>query len=128
MPSRIYKIIKIQIGELPGEDPATGPTRNATRGRKQLMEIGRLIEHEHNGNKWLSLSLTAANLQPVLFQLVKPFMRRGSGEVEAVLYDPPMRQSLPARGGSGSNANTTSGAMPSADDPDAPDWADPDQA
>lgn len=107
MPSRIYKIIKIQIGETEG----TNGKKN-----KDMIEIGRLIEHEVRGNKWLSFQLTAAHLGPVLFQLAKPYMRRGSGSVDGTLYDPPQRKAVAA------NESTP----PSESDPDASDWADPD--
>lgn len=107
MPSRLYKIIKVQIGETEG----TNGKRN-----KQMLEIGRLIEHEARGNKWLSFQMTVSHFNPVLYQLCRPYMRKGSPDVDGTLYDPPMRKSVPA----------AEDAVPDADAPDASDWADPD--
>lgn len=108
MASKLYKIVKVQIGETQG---AGG------KPVKQMLEIGRLIEHEARGNKWCTFQLTAAHLGPVLYQLCKPYMRKGSADVDGALYDPPMRKSMPA-----------SEEQPAADAADADDWADPDAA
>ena len=107
MASRLYKIIKVQIGETEG----TNGKRN-----KQMLEIGRLIEHEARGNKWLSFQMTVSHFNPVLYQLCKPYMRKGSPDVDGTLYDPPMRKAVAA----------ASNAVPDPDAPDASDWADPD--
>lgn len=107
MASRLYKIIKVQIGETEGVNG---------RANKEWLELGRVIEHEVRGNKWLTMQITAAHLGPVLYQLCKPFMRKGCSSVDGVLYDPPMRKSVPA-------AET---AEPEEPTPEADDWADPD--
>lgn len=106
MPSKLYKIIKVQIGETEG-----------TNGRKNKdwLEVGRVIKHQANGNEWLSVQLTAAHLGPVLFQLCKPYMRKGCGSVDCTLHDPPLRKGVPAVE-----------EPPLEDAPEAEDWADTD--
>lgn len=106
MPSKLYKILRVQIGETEG-------TNN--RRHKQTLDVGRIIKHEANGNEWMSVQIDAAHLGPVLFQLAKPYMRKGSGSVDVSLHDPPMRRSVPA-----------AEEPPLADAPEAEDWADPD--
>jgi hypothetical protein len=87
MPSKLYKILRVQIGETEG-------TNN--RRHKQTLDVGRIIKHEANGNEWMSVQIDAAHLGPVLYQLAKPYMRKGSGSVDVSLHDPPMRRSVPA--------------------------------
>lgn len=106
MPSKLYKILRVQIGETEGAN---------NRRHKQTLDVGRIIKHEANGNEWMSVQIDAAHLGPVLYQLAKPYMRKGSGSVDVSLHDPPMRRSVPAVE-----------EPPLADAPDAEDWAAPD--
>lgn len=106
MPSKLYKILRVQIGETEGAN---------NRRHKQTLDVGRIIKHEANGNEWMSVQIDAAHLGPVLFQLCKPYMRKGSGSVDVSLHDPPMRRSMPAVE-----------EPPLADAPEAEYWADTD--
>jgi hypothetical protein len=64
MPSKLYKILRVQIGE----------TEGANQKRfKQTLDVGRVIKHDSNGNEWLSVQIDAAHLGPVLYQLCKPY-------------------------------------------------------
>lgn len=105
----LYKILKLQVGE---SESATG------RKQKEMRDIGVVLKHSANGNEWQSIKLNAELLPPVLYQLVKPYMRKGCSSVDITLSDPPLRKKL---------ADEALNAVPAADAPDA-DWADPDQA
>lgn len=89
MPAHVKKILKMQVGEY------TDPSGKTSL---ELREIGVLIEHQNNGDTWHTVKLHADVLQPVLFQMVKPFMLPRSSSVNVRLYDVARKKSVPDNG------------------------------
>ncbi len=85
MSAKITKILKMQVGTYTS---ATG------KEVKELREIGVVIEHTSGENTWQELKLNADLLQPVLYQLAKPFMQKGSASIRVNLYDLPRSKSV----------------------------------
>jgi hypothetical protein len=84
--AHIKKILKMQVGEYIDQTGKTSP---------EMREIGVVIEHERNGDTWLTLKLHADILNPVLFQMVRPFSPKGSSGVTVKLYDLARRKAAP---------------------------------
>ncbi len=77
--SQISKVLKLPVGSYENDK---GEERHEYR------EIGRLIEHTSDqGDSWLSISLNADILNPVLFQMVKSTMKKGSSTCMVRLFD-----------------------------------------
>jgi len=77
--SKILKVLKLPVGSY---ETDKGEERHEYR------EIGRLIEHtSENGDSWHSIMLNADILNPVLFQMVRPSMKKGSSTCMVRLYD-----------------------------------------
>lgn len=77
--SQILKVLKLPVGSYQtdkGEE------------RHEYREIGRLIEHTSDkGDSWHSISLNADILNPVLYQMVRASMQKGSSTCMVRLYD-----------------------------------------
>lgn len=82
--AKVSKILKLQTGSFQQE--------GKERVTRELEDIGVLVEFEdREGNKFFKVKLRASILNPVLFQLVKPYMEKGSGTVWVDLFDIPKR-------------------------------------
>ena len=46
-----------------------------------------MLEFEKDGNTWNKVKLNADILSPVLFQLVKPFLQKGTASAWVELFD-----------------------------------------
>ncbi len=88
MGAKLHKTIKMCTGEVPSWD--------GKRRFKRWREIGIVIEHEANGNKWLELRIHGDVLNPVLFQQAKKYaIPEGDSMAYAQLVDPPRRMTDP---------------------------------
>jgi hypothetical protein len=77
--SQILKILKLPVGSYQNDKDEE---------RHEYREIGRLIEHTNdNGDSWHSIMLNADILNPVLFQMVRPTMKKESSTCMVRLYD-----------------------------------------
>jgi hypothetical protein len=76
--SKVTKVLKMQVGEYTDATGKTSP---------EMREIGVLIEHQKDDNTWCTVNLHADILNPVLYQMTKPFARKGSSGIQVKLYD-----------------------------------------
>jgi hypothetical protein len=83
--AHIKKILKMQVGEYTDNTGKTSP---------EMREIGVMIEHSKGDDVWCTISLHADILNPVLYQMTKPFCRKGSSGVPVKLYDLTRRKTV----------------------------------
>jgi hypothetical protein len=84
--SKVTKVLKMQVGEYTDATGKTSP---------EMREIGVLIEHQKDDNTWCTINLHADILNPVLYQMTKPFTRKGSSGVQVKMYDLTRKKAAP---------------------------------
>jgi hypothetical protein len=83
--AKVTKVLKMQVGEYTDATGKTSP---------EMREIGVVIEHQKNDDTWLTIKLHADILNPVLFQMVRPFAPKNSSGVTVKLYDLTRRKTV----------------------------------
>jgi hypothetical protein len=84
--SKVTKVLKMQVGEYTDATGKTSP---------EMREIGVLIEHQKDDNTWCTVNLHADILNPVLYQMTKPFARKGSSGIQVKMYDLTRKKAAP---------------------------------
>jgi hypothetical protein len=83
--AKVIKVLKMQVGEYTDQAGKTSP---------EMREVGVMIEHQKGEDTWCTIKLNADILNPVLFQMTRPFCPKGSSGVTVKLYDLTRRKTV----------------------------------